>query len=251
MTRYFFRLDDIAPNMNWDNFYRLKEIFGKYGVKPLFAVVPDAQDPKLMKWPIKENFWEIMKEIRSSGWIMGQHGYQHLSTGNGGILKIHKSGEFGGLDFTEQKSMIVKGGRIMKDKTGVAPKIFIAPWHSFDKNTVNALKANSFELISDGISLYPFKKWGIVWLPQILWRPRKWLFGTITIALHSNTMNPEEIINLEKFIKENQNKIGNFPELIEWHKRSGPIKRVMTLLINLPFKIIWRSIFLLKYGLSR
>lgn len=40
-AKYIFRLDDICPNMNWDNFYRLEEIFDKYDVKPVVGVIPN------------------------------------------------------------------------------------------------------------------------------------------------------------------------------------------------------------------
>lgn len=38
------RMDDITADMNWDNFFRLKELFDKAGVRPLLGVVPDNRD---------------------------------------------------------------------------------------------------------------------------------------------------------------------------------------------------------------
>ena len=250
MIRYFFRLDDIAPNMNWDNFYRIREIFNQYKIKPLIAVIPSVGDPKLLKWPENKDFWAIIGEFCRHGWIIGQHGYRHSSEGNGGILKIHNSGEFGGLDFKFQESMITSGKEIIKTNI-VNPEIFIAPRHSFDKNTIEALKMNGFNYISDGIALYPFKKWGLVWLPQILWRPRKGLFGMITVALHSNTMTDKDFNNLKEFIEKNPEKIGNFSELMNWYSRQNIIKKFLTFLINQPFKIFWYLAFRIKHGLSR
>lgn len=250
MTRFFFRLDDIAPNMNWDNFNFLVSIFKKYNIKPLLAVIPDNKDPKLLGYPADPNFWGIMNELRQNGWVIGQHGYQHMSKGGGGTLSIHNSGEFGGLDFKFQESMIASGKKIIKTNL-VNPEIFIAPRHSFDKNTVEALKINGINYISDGIALYPFKKWGIVWLPQILWRPRKGLFGMITVALHINTMGLEEINNLEKFIKENRGKIGNFSELMEWYAQSNSIKKTITFFINQAFKMVWWPVFWSKFKISK
>ena len=131
------------------------------------------------------------------------------------------------------------------------PKIFIAPGHSFDRNTMRALEETGFAYISDGIALYPFKKWGIVWLPQILWRPRKLLFGMITVALHPNTMTEKDFEKLEKFIKQNYKKIGGFSELIIWHSRASVSKKIFTFLINQPFKIFWYLVFKIKYGVSK
>ena len=250
MSRYFFRLDDIAPNMNWDNFYKLRGILEKYGIKPLIAVIPDVQDPKLTPWPENKDFWAIIGELGRNEWIVGQHGYQHLSEGSGGVLKIHKSGEFGSLNLELQKSMITSGKEIIKKELGET-NIFIAPGHSFDKNTIKALKINGFSYISDGIALYPFKKWGLIWLPQILWRPRKVWLGFITVAFHPNTMTDKDFNNLEEFIEKNPEKIGNFSELTNWYSRAGVLKKFFAFFVNLIFKPIWQMAFKLKYGLSR
>ncbi len=250
MSRYFFRLDDIAPNMNWDNFFRVRDIFRRYGIKPLFAVIPDLKDSKLLDFEFNSDFWNVMRELSSDGWIAGQHGYQHLAKGDGGVLKIHKSGEFGSLNFELQKSMITSGKEIIKKELGET-NIFIAPGHSFDKNTIKALKINGFSYISDGIALYPFKKLGLIWLPQILWRPRKVWLGFITVAFHPNTMTDEDFNNLEEFIEKNPGKIGNFSELMNWYLRAGIFKKFFAFFVNLIFKPIWQMAFKLKYGLSK
>jgi len=250
MVKYFFRLDDIAPNMDWSNFSRIRDIFRRYGVRPLFAIIPDLKDSKLLNFEFNSDFWKTVRELSSDGWIAGQHGYQHLAKGDGGVFKIHSNGEFGGLNLDEQKKMIRLGKEIML-KNNLGPEVFIAPRHSFDYSTIGALKENNFRYISDGIGLYPFKKRNIIWLPQILWRPRKGLFGMVTIAFHTNTMSLEEISNLEKFIKENRNKIGNFSELMEWYTQSNSIKRVITFFINQAFKIVWWPVFWTKFRISK
>ena len=250
MSRYFFRLDDIAPNMNWDNFYRIRGIFNQYKIKPLIAVIPDVRDSKLTHWPENKDFWNIIGELNRNEWLIGQHGYRHLSEGDGGVLKIHKSGEFGSLNFEDQNVMIIAGRKIMEAQI-INPEVFIAPRHSFDKNTVKALKINGFNYISDGISLYPFKKWGLVWLLQILWRPRKGLFGMLTVALHPNTMTDKDFSDLEEFIGKNIKKIGNFRELIDWYSRQNIIKKFLVFLIGQPFKVLWYLIFIVKHGLPR
>ena len=250
MIKYFFRLDDIASNMNWDNFNSALEIFKRNNIKPLIAVIPDVKDPKLLNYPINQNFWSIVKELKGNGWIIAQHGYQHLVGGEGGVLQIHKSGEFGGLSLEKQEIMIKGGWKIMEAQT-ITPDVFVAPRHSFDKNTLKALKQNNFHFISDGIALWPFKKWDLVWLPQILWRPRKGMFGLVTAALHTNTMNQEDFKNLEKFMEKNRKNIGDFLELMEWHKKSGFIKKFLLFFINQVFKIFWYSVFYLKFKMFK
>lgn len=246
MTKYFFRLDDIAPNMNWDNFKLVALIFKKYNIKPLIAVIPDVRDQKLLKYEVNGDFWQVIRELRDFGWIIAQHGYQHISGGSGGFLRIHKSGEFGGINFENQEAMINAGRKIMEEQK-LSSDIFVAPRHSFDKNTLKALKRNDFKFISDGIALWPFKKWGFLWLPQILWRPRRGMLGLITVAFHPNTMSHADIENLEKFIKTNRGKIGNFSELMEWYGRQGIVNKFVTFIINQPFKIFWRIVFKVKF----
>lgn len=250
MIKYFFRLDDVAPNMNWNNFYLVVGIFRQHNIKPLIAVIPDVQDSKLTGYPAKEGFWSLIKELSDDGWVVAQHGYQHLSNSSGGILKIHKSGEFGGIGYENQIAMVSAGRKIMEEKS-ISPEVFVAPRHSFDENTVKALKQNNFNFISDGIALWPFKKWGLIWLPQILWRPRKWMTGLMTVALHTNTMSADDIKNLAEFIGKNRNKIGDFKEFMEWHGKAGFFKKFLTYFISLPFKIFWRIIFLYKYGVPK
>lgn len=250
MIKYFFRLDDIAQNMNWENFNLVVEIFRKNNIKPLIAVIPNVRDQKLLNYPFKADFWQTIRELRSSGWTIAQHGYQHLSDGNGGILKIHKSGEFGGIDFNDQENMINSGRKIMEIQE-LFPDVFVAPRHSFDKNTVKALEQSGFHFISDGIALWPFKKWGLVWLPQILWRPRKGMIGLVTVALHTNTMSREDLKNLENFIALNRQKLGDFSELISWYGNAGIFQKFLTNFINWPFKILWRIVFLYKHGVSK
>ena len=119
------------------------------------------------------------------------------------------------------------------------------------KDTKHTKWLNKFNYISDGIALYPFKKWEIIWLPQILWRPRKGLLGMITVALHPNTMTEKDLESLEKFIEKNPNKIGDFAELVNWHSRANVFKKISTFLINQAFKIVWWPVFWAKFRMSK
>lgn len=64
-VKYIFRLDDIAENMNWTNFFLLKEIFSSYGVKPIIGVIPYNEDVELLNYPKCEfNFWEEIRNLQ-------------------------------------------------------------------------------------------------------------------------------------------------------------------------------------------
>ena len=58
------RMDDITADMNWDNFFRLKELFDKAGVRPLLGVVPDNRDASLSCMKERADFWELLHEKR-------------------------------------------------------------------------------------------------------------------------------------------------------------------------------------------
>lgn len=204
--RYLFRLDDVCPTMNWDNFDKLKKIFYKYDIKPIVGVIPDSRDSKLNVDNPNENFWNIIKELHQKGWIIAQHGYQHLYINtNGGILNINKKSEFAGLSYEEQLYKIKKGKEILEYNLGIKIEWWMAPAHSFDESTCRALKNLEFKYITDGISLYPFEKYGLTWIPQQIWKPRKKFFGAWTICIHPNSIDSNFIKELEKFISSNIN----------------------------------------------
>jgi len=75
------------------------------------------------------------------------------------------------------------------------------------------------------------------------------MFGLVTVAIHTNTMNRDDLINLEKFIEKNRKNIGNFRELMEWHKKSSFIKKFSLFFINQIFKVFWYSVFYFKFKL--
>ena len=251
MPKYLFRLDDICPTMHWENFLRLKEIFDRYNVKPLIAVIPQNQDPNL-KWPNErivneQDFWKLIQKLQQEqGWEIGQHGFQHLYvTKQGGLLNINKQSEFAGLAEKEQEEKIRKGKEILK-QNDISTDIFVAPSHSLDKNTCKALLNNNFYYISDGLSIYPYKTYGIVWLPQMLWRLWKLPIGIHTICLHPNTLTENDFSNIEKFIKKNVNLIATFQEI----KKDFENPSAFFTFLNFIISPCWNLLFKLKNKFS-
>lgn len=246
MTKYIFRLDDICLTMNWQKFERMKTLFFEYGVKPTVAVIPDNKDDKLNIDQPNANFWSKINELHSQRWTIAMHGYQHKYTQkNGGILKIHTKSEFAGLPYQEQFEKIKKGKEILESH-GIKTGIFIAPGHSFDKNTLRALKENNFNALSDGIALYPFKKYDILWIPQIAWQPRKFKCGIITFCLHPNTMEENDFCNLENFVKNNASKITDLHYAINYFNNRSFFEKISAPIVNFLFRKFWYLKFHLK-----
>ena len=96
--------------------------------------------------------------------------------------------------------MIRKGKEILKAH-GLDTDVWMAPGHSFDRNTVLALKMLKFKAVTDGIGLYPIRKDGIVHVPQQIWEPCKTQLGVKTICLHLNSANDRVYKKVEEHVK--------------------------------------------------
>lgn len=201
-----YRVDDIAPEMNWDNFEKFMDLFMRYNVVPLIGVVPDNQDPKLKVAKKKEYFWEILRKLRDGGKVeIAQHGYQHRYTtheihGFYRFCGFKPQSEFAGIPYEKQYDMIQKGREILKVH-GLGTDVWMAPGHSFDQNTLRALKALKFKALTDGIGLYPAEKEGILHVPQQAWGPSKSRMGVKTICLHLNGADDAVYRQVEEHVK--------------------------------------------------
>lgn len=209
-----FRLDDITPDMNWDNFYRIKSIFDKHGVKPLIGVVPDNRDEKLSVNPKKNDFWDIIRGLQEAGWSIAQHGYQHLyESRNGGLLKLKDKSEFAGLSYEVQSDKIKRGKNIL-EKEGILVRIFMAPGHTFDAVTLRVLYENRILYITDGYSSRAYIKGKVTHIPSRSSKPAL-CKGIDTICLHANHMNTEEIAELDGFIQKHRKNVVDYSDLLQ------------------------------------
>ncbi len=97
--------------------------------------------------------------------------------------------EYIGQSLEEQRASIARSWRRFKDE-GIHPPLFMAPAHSLDDTTLQALRAETdISWITDGISWRPFKRKGFNWLPQQFFRLRRPPpIGAWTVCLHPNTM---------------------------------------------------------------
>ncbi len=242
-AEYIFRLDDIHPEMDWNNFYHFKSIFDKYGVKPIIAVIPNNINNFIRTNVNKKSFWEEISKLKDDGWIIAMHGFDHkYITNSSGILKINKFSEFSGLPYDLQHKKI-KDGKDILNKNGIYTDIFIAPAHSFDKNTCRALSAEGFNVISDGISFWPYFKYNLLWIPQIAWKMRRFFFGLITFCLHINSFSESEFKELDLFLTKNRNSVFDLKTLFD-----NKIKKTKKFfLLNIFLKIY----FYFKFGLLK
>lgn len=204
-----FRMDDITADMNWDKFNQVREIFEKYQICPLLGVVPDNQDKKLIFQEKQEKFWEIIKLLQEKGWMIAQHGtYHKYVTKDSGMLGLKNASEFAGLSYEEQFSKLQVGKSILEEH-GIYTDIFMAPGHTFDRNTVKVLYHLGFHTITDGLYEKPYIYLNILFVPCLL-QGFKNIHGIDTICLHSNNMSETDMEKLEVFCKKNRNEIVSF-----------------------------------------
>ena len=195
------RLDDITPDMDWERFLKFKALLDKYQVKPLIGVVPDNRDENLKGTQLgaPENFWAYVKELQKEGWTVAMHGYRHIySTDKGGIFPLNNFSEFAGKSYEEQKQMLTEGKRLLSEK-GIETEIFMAPAHSYDNHTLQALKSAGFSKLTDGFGKNPYMWKGLFFYPISfkLSSTLKKKRGYSTMVVHTGTILEEELLQYE------------------------------------------------------
>jgi len=200
-AKYLFRLDDASPFLNLKKWQAIEDIFQKYDIKPIVAVIPDNKDPTLVHQEENINFWRMVQDWKVKGWNIAMHGYQHLFhavSRNQSIIPYYNRSEFSGLSLKNQKIKIKKSLEIFR-QNDIEPKVWIAPAHSFDYLTLKAIAdETNIKIVSDGISLFPYFKSGFHFIPQQLWGIKKKTFGLWTVCLHPDNMSDEEINEFER-----------------------------------------------------
>lgn len=201
---YLLRLDDASEYMDIDKWRKMEILLDKYGVKPIFGIIPSNEDPQLLEYGKVEGFWEIIHSWIDRGWIPALHGYTHVfETEDGGINPVNNRSEFAGVSFERQCEKIRYGYKLLREKD-ISPEIFYAPAHTFDLNTLEALKQESdIRIINDTIATDTYYKDGFFFIPQQSGKCRKLPFKTVTFCYHPNTMQDEDYQKLELFLREN------------------------------------------------
>lgn len=210
------RLDDITPDMDWERFFKFKALLDRYQVKPLIGIIPDNRDDsigkrsslkehgqKAGKAEIPSDFWEYVKKLEESGWVPAMHGFQHVyTTRKGGLFPLNNFSEFAGVSFAAQKEMLQKGKDLLKEK-GVETDIFMAPAHSYDRNTLKALKEVGFKALTDGFGDKPYIMEGLKFYPVSfnLSRTFQKEEGYSTMVVHTGTVSEKDLERYEGYFR--------------------------------------------------
>ncbi len=214
--RIAIRLDDITADMNWEKFLRFKDLLDRYGVKPLLGIVPDNRDAKLSIDPPREDFWEYVKERRDrDGWVLCMHGCHHVyTTGKGGLLPLNRQSEFAGEDYEEQRDRLRKGKELLAAH-GIETTLFMAPAHSYDLNTLMALRSLGFTGLTDGFGTRPYRYAGLTFYPISYRRADslKRTSGVTTFVVHCNTLEEKDYAAYEEILRDHD--MMDYAEMLE------------------------------------
>lgn len=218
-AKYLIRLDDANHYSDLDKWKLFEEIFDKYNVKPIVAVIPQNEDKFIQFSSFNDSFWELIKSWEVKRWSIALHGYKHIFhqvDRKKNLFPYYNRSEFSGLSLAKQKKKIFKGMSIFK-KNNIFPKVWVAPGHCFDRNTIEAiLQETDIKIVSDGVAFNPYYQFNLHFIPQQLWNFKKKYFGLWTICLHPDTMSLQEIESIEKKIAllSKEGKLTSIQELI-------------------------------------
>ena len=208
-TGILIRFDDIAPNMSWEMMDKCQKLLNYYDLKPVMGVIPDNQDNELLKYPKRENFWEIVKKWELNNWSIAMHGHNHLydkETNKKDFFNYGGRSEFFGHSYEDQLSKIKKGLEIF-EKNNIQIDTFFAPNHTYDRNTFKALKNSGILKIIDGYGLMPYSFNDIRFVPQLFYKLYLLPFGIQSAQIHINYWSDKDYTNFKKFIEKHHKKV--------------------------------------------
>lgn len=219
------RLDDITPDMDWERFLAFKEILDGCGIKPLIGVVPDNRDENLHRTEAADGFWEYIKELQENGWCVALHGYRHIyTTKKGGLFPLNRFSEFAGVPFDRQKEMLSEAAEIL-EKNGIRTDIFMAPAHSYDRNTLKALKELGYCNMTDGFGSRPYRWQGMTFYPIsfLLSRSLKRKSGVTTMVVHTNEIDAAGMERMRRLLSEQQDHLISYRDFLAMASRKKGI----------------------------
>lgn len=215
--RYLVRLDDACDTFHREKWEAVEHILNKLGIRPIVAVIPNNEDGTLFYADRIDDFWQIVRNWKARGWHIALHGNRHVYhrvDKQKLLFPFYDRSEFAGLDLEAQSNLLRDGLAVFK-REGLTPTVWVAPSHSFNRVTLDALKrVTDIRLISDGIAFTAYRRDAFIFFPQQLWWPRIKRFGLWTICLHPNAMSWDEIESFEATISGDFFK-GKFAELVD------------------------------------
>lgn len=217
MNIYLIRLDDACPTMDAKKWQRIENILDAYGVRPMVGIIPVNKDPKQQIDTADPEFWAKVKAWEKKRWAIALHGYDHCfisDAGMSGLNPLWERSEFAGVPLEMQKEKVRKGLAVFR-ANGIEPRYFFAPAHTYDENTLQALREESnIRIISDTIATQPYHNGDFVFIPQLGGHCKEMkLSGIWTFCLHPSAMKEEDFVATERFLLAHKDEMLGFNEL--------------------------------------
>lgn len=217
MIQYLIRLDDACPTMDAAKWQRMEDMLDRYGVRPMVGVIPANSDPKQKIDSEDTAFWTKVKSWVNKGWAISLHGYDHCYISNDGMKGLNplwERSEFAGVPLEKQKEKIHEGVKIFRSH-GIDPKYFFAPSHTYDNNTLRALKEESnIRIISDTIATKPYRYDDFIFIPQLGGHCTNIpIPGIWTFCLHPSVMSDNDFSLSEEFLRKNRSQFMTFDDI--------------------------------------
>jgi predicted deacetylase len=231
-AQYLLRFDDLCPTVSRSNWERFLPLLEEFRVRPILAVVPDNRDRDLERAAPDPGFWAHMRAMEAAGAAIALHGYHHLCRRKGrSLVPLHSHSEFAGVDADFQRQWIASGLQILRGH-GLNPRLWVAPRHGFDRNTLRALRSEGIGLLSDGFARIPFTRGGLTWIPQQMWAPAEKRAGLWTICVHPNTARDSFVNQLREFLHHHAAQFTSVDRVVEELKpaKLGQAERLHELL---------------------
>lgn len=207
MSKFLIRLDDACEHMCIERWSRMEAILDEFKIKPIVGLIPSCEDPEILKYEQNNDYVSLLINWKAKEWELALHGFNHVYISeDGGINPVNLRSEFAGLPLDIQKAKIKQGISILQ-QLNISPRIFFAPSHTFDKNTLLALKSEStIRIISDTIASNCYTMNGFLFVPQQAGRGRALPVKIATFCFHPNTMSEEDFDRLYSFLKKRHSK---------------------------------------------
>jgi hypothetical protein len=200
---YLLRLDDACEYRDIKNWKIIEELLYYYNIKPIISIIPKCQDKQFIeKYKFDKEYYKQICTWKKYKWTFAMHGLNHVfHRCEGGLNPINEYSEFVNIPLCKQKEMIKEGIEILHS-ININPKIFVAPAHTFDNNTILALKdVSNIRVINDTIASDIYYKDEIFYIPQQSGKVRILPLRCTCFCYHPNEMIEKDFVRLRNFLK--------------------------------------------------
>ena len=143
----------------------------------------------------------------------------------------------------EEQLASLKKGKAILESHGIHTDIFMAPAHSYDKNTLKALKETGFTRLTDGFGDKPYQWKGMTFYPISFKQSNslKQESGYTTFVIHANTMNDKDFERYEKMFAEHKDKLISYQDYLQiTPEKRGSLGRIKEYLMAISKYVLVR-----------